>query len=119
MAWVSDSSTSPAARFTKSTVPYRLLDGTLVATDWMALTTGPLSHGINQDEAGALHTMAEVWTATGSDGNFSSDGCNNFTEAVAMLMAVVGNSDATDGTWTAVFAQFCNRTNVRLYCVEQ
>jgi len=120
MAWVSDSSTSPAARFTKATVPYRLLDGTLVATDWTALTKGSLSHGINQDEAGAQHPTAEVWTATGSDGNLLGTAtCSNFTSTDSSLTAVVGNSDATDANWTVVFGQFCDRANVRLYCVEQ
>jgi len=120
MAWVSDSSTSPATRFTKATVPYRLLDGTLVATDWTALTRGPLSHGVNQDEAGAQHPTAEVWTATGSDGNLLGTAtCSNFTSTDSSLTGVVGNSDATDANWTVVFGQFCDRANVRLYCVEQ
>ena len=52
MAWVSDSITSPSTRFTKATVPYSLLDGTVVASDWTALARGNLAHSIDQDEHG-------------------------------------------------------------------
>ena len=31
----------------------------------------------------------------------------------------VGIASASDSTWANDDAQFCNRTNVRLYCVQQ
>ena len=51
MAWLSDSTASPSSRFTHSSVPYVLPDGTtVVANDWADLTGGTLQHLINMDE---------------------------------------------------------------------
>src|SRR5207245_9449153 len=64
MAWVSDSNSSPSARFSRATVPYRLLDGTRVAASYAALASGTLEHGIDRDQRGTVWPTREVWTAT-------------------------------------------------------
>ena len=52
MAWMSDSQTSPSARFTQSLVPYKLIDGTVIAFDYFDLTDGSIEAPIDLDEIG-------------------------------------------------------------------
>jgi len=116
-AWLSDQLTSPALRFVKANVPYRLLDGTLVANDWDDLTDGVLAHGIDHDEKGILANDAEVWTGTTATGAASGNHCSGFTSDVSQPATVGITTLPAD--WTSRYTQFCNRTNVRVYCFEQ
>ncbi|MET0791193.1 MAG: hypothetical protein ABW061_06690, partial [Polyangiaceae bacterium] len=75
-AWLSgpDLPSSPSARFAHSSVPYRLLDGSLVADDWGDLTDGTLQHAIDLTE---LHTKLSFFALTftladGTPGLFGS-----------------------------------------------
>ena len=52
MAWMSDSQTSPSARFTQSLVPYKLIDGTVTAFDYFDLTDGAIEAPIDLDKIG-------------------------------------------------------------------
>src|SRR6185312_5745160 len=80
LSWTSDSTTTPAARFARSTVPYVLLDKqTVVAQNWAGLTSGGLLHAINIDEKGALDPNYEVWTATDIMGEFNGADCKDWT----------------------------------------
>ena len=119
MAWISDSTSSPSTRFTKSTDPYRLIDGTLVASNWTSLTSSSLTHAIDHDEHLSVVSNSEVWTATSTSGALYSAGCSGFTAATSSSTVEVGISGKTDLTWTNVYSQFCNRTDPRLYCFEQ
>ena len=62
-AWISGGSysSSPASRFTRSTVlPYVRIDGAVVANDWNDLTDGTIQNPINIDEFGNLqYSFAE------------------------------------------------------------
>lgn len=119
-AWVSASGNTPVTRFTQATVPYRLLDGTVVADDWADLTNGNVDHGIDRNENNAFVSAAEVWTATTTGGNFAGGGCNGFTSgANGSPFAAQGITDRSDGDWTDVYDQFCDRTEPRIYCFEQ
>lgn len=119
-AWVSDATTSPSLRFSLSGVPYRLLDGTVIARDWTALVSGTLSAPIDRDEFAGARLDKEVWTATKADGTLAADGCTGFTTAtMSASPATVGLTGNSDGMWTSAYVQFCDRTNVRLYCFEQ
>jgi hypothetical protein len=120
MAWISDGSSSPSARFTRASYAYRLLDGTTVAASYSALTGGSLAHAIDRDErAHAVSGTTEVWTATNTDGTLAASACNGFTSSShGAAYAVEGISGNADGTWTNVYEQFCDRT-AHLYCVEQ
>jgi hypothetical protein len=119
-AWISDSSSSPSARFAQSTIGYRLLDGSLVAASWTALTGGTLAHAIDLDETGKpFQNGSEVWTATATDGTLVLDGCSSFTTtAQTAPYAYEGVADQTSGNWTEVYEQFCDRT-AHIYCFEQ
>jgi hypothetical protein len=119
LAWVSNNETSPAARFTRAQVPYRLLDGTLVANNWEDLTDGTLAHVIDRDEKGKTVTAAEVWTGTAVTGQSAGDGCTGFTTNDKDANAAQqGVTDVAAIKWTNVYLQFCDR-NARIYCFEQ
>jgi hypothetical protein len=120
-AWLSDQMGSPATRFTQATIPYRLVDGTLVANDWTELTSGTLVHPIDHEETGALATgVTEVWTGTLPDGTYEGDSCKNWSNgSVNPFLAEVGTFDQADYRWTAVYLQFCDRGQLRIYCFEQ
>ena len=119
-AWVSTSSSSPSSRFNKSSVPYRLLDGTLVANDWNDLTSGAVRRSIDRTEKNAVVNAVEVWTGTRTNGTFEADGCNGFTSGnVFAPVASQGISNQSGVQWTAAYLQFCDRSNPRIYCFEQ
>jgi hypothetical protein len=57
-------------RFTFSSTPYRLVNGTQVAANWSDLTDGSLDHAINVTESGgSVGDGARVWTNTRADGS--------------------------------------------------
>jgi hypothetical protein len=120
-AFVADSTSAPASRFTTAAVPYALLDGTLVANDWSGFTSGSLLHGISTDECGGDIGNAEVWTGLSSPSATSgSSQCNDFQSGSSSASyAYVGLTSGTSYSWYNVYLQYCDRTNVRLYCVEQ
>ena len=126
-AWMSDSTTSAANHVYASSGAYVLLDGTVVADDFTALTSGSLAHAIDQTELGAPISdgQTEVWTGidvTGSmtSAGFCTDGNGNdwASNDPSAATPLVGHSNATDATWSAAYLQVCDRTNVRLYCFE-
>lgn len=124
VAWLSDAATSPAMRFNRSLVAYKLVDGTIIANDWTDLTDGMLTNPITKDELGNTLPNNEVWTATDPQGNWAGAAdCQGWTvQGTGMAggpVGQVGHSDSTAGAWTNVFTQFCNRDNVKLYCFEQ
>ena len=120
-AWVSDSATSPSTRFTRATVGYRLLDGTLLATGWAGLVSGALLHGVDLTEQRTAAPSSEVWTGTLESGvAIGADVCGGFTSSAnAATHAVVGNTSRTDIGWSNATSQSCDQNNLRIYCLEQ
>jgi hypothetical protein len=118
-SWTSDSSYSPSTRFSQPMIPYRLLDGTIVADGWAGLTSGALMNGIDMDEKGAALTGSEVWTGTLTNGTYEGSSCTDWTMPVNAETAIVGISGATDTTWTKVYYQYCNYGYQHLYCFQQ
>lgn len=119
-AFVGDSTSAPATRFAWAAVPYALLDGTIVANDAVGLQSGTLRAAIGVDECGQQVGNAEVWTGLSSASATSGSGCADFTsDTVGATYANVGLTGATDRRWYATYLQYCDRTNVHLYCVEQ
>ncbi len=102
-------------------IPYRLLDGTLVAKNWADLTDGTLTHAVAMSEQGNTLANGEVWTNTSPSGAAATpNGCSGFTSnAASASIAQVGVLNAASSKWTHVYLQYCNRTNVRLYCFQQ
>jgi hypothetical protein len=118
-AWLSDSSTSASARLSHATVPYVLLDGTQIAANWSALTSGTIAHVINLAEDGTILDNTEVWAGTTSSGAFSGHSCSGWTSVTGSNTGDVGRSNETNNDWTDIFPQACDRMNVHLYCFEQ
>ncbi len=124
-AWLSSSTISASSRLAHAAVPYKLLNGTIVANDWTDLIDGNLSGAINIDESNVQLTGIKlVWTNTKSDGNISSlDGkfsmsCNNWTVR-DIRTARVGNTNAINNAWTNYPTRSYCDGNGRLYCFEQ
>jgi hypothetical protein len=126
-AWLSDSSTAASVHIESSPGGYYLLNGTVVASNLNALLSGSLAHAIDVTELDAAPPdgFTEVWTGIDVTGGMTSSGfCgDNFGDDWASASSnastpLVGHLDATDATWSAAYLQLCNRTNVRLYCVE-
>jgi hypothetical protein len=119
MAWLSDDASSPSQRFTQSTVPYALLDGTVIASSFGDLVDGQLSAPLNRDETNT-QVAADVyaWTGTEPDGTAStSDNCMNWTVAIASP-GVRGSTASTGATWTSDGVNGCFFPQ-HLYCFEQ
>ncbi len=124
-SWTSDGGASPLAtplgRFTHSLVPYVLLDDvSVVASNWMGLTSMPLMHGIKIDEKKQqLLFPIEVWTGTNTDGSYANNSCTNWTfNGVDGVSGTFGVSGEVASGWTNMKQQACNLM-ARLYCFQQ
>ena len=126
---LSDSNPAAPNHIYASAGGYVLLDGTVVASSYNALLSGSLEHAIDLTELGApiSDSFTEVWTGTdvtgaleGSGNGYCGDGYGDdwSSNDSSAPTPIVGHSDATDATWTAAYLQFCDRTDVRLYCFE-
>jgi len=68
MAGLSDGSDSPNTRFTKSSHPYILPDGTKIAENYIDLTDGSILVAINISATGQAVGYQQIWTGTNADG---------------------------------------------------
>lgn len=125
-AWLSDDTSSPATRFTKSTVPYIRLDDVIVADSWEDLTDGVLAASISVDEDGEPVDggcdVVGVWSATTAAGEFSGiDNCKGWTDGADDKSTTnLGSATKTNGEWTqdGCPQTSCGETR-RLYCFQQ
>lgn len=115
MAWLSASDGAPATTFTMAAVPYALVTGTVVASDWADLVDGALMHAIDRDENGNL-VGGDVWTGTDPSGSAVPATCTDWSTTSGTGQC--GSSGAADTAWTAVLIPPCSFT-LRLYCFEQ
>jgi hypothetical protein len=95
-AWLSDATGSPSTRFTKSTIPYRLVDGTLIANDFVDLTDGTVPGKVVKTETGGapirtgfcgpqdpmVPDRIMVWASTAANGTLGSvtGTCTNWSD---------------------------------------
>lgn len=99
--WLTHGTTSVKDRFTYSTIPYRLVDSTLIANNWDDLIDSTLINPINKNESGATVNQY-VFTNTNPDGSFFSttENCSNW-DSNSPGVTRIGYSGATDGGWTS------------------
>lgn len=119
-AWLSDNSTPVSWRFIHSFLPYKLLDGTLIANNWADLTDGQLAQTITRTETYSYHGNY-VWSGTKENGEILNPGafkCNDWTSSTANGAAPVGHSGYTDYQWSWGSSYGC-ANNYPLYCFEQ
>ena len=130
---------TPSSTFNKSTVPYRRIDGALVALNWNDLVDGKLDNPIEVNEFGdkLVSTTTSVvcgagaaplvWTGTTTAGlqydasssalYYCSQWQTNTTSTSYRLGT--GRATATDASWTqACTGHRCNEL-AHLYCFEQ
>jgi hypothetical protein len=126
MAWISTSQGSPSTRFTRSTTPYVLVNGTVIANNWNDLTDGTIAAMITVTETGGNRPVgntscagsgnATAWSATNANGTRLGDSCSNFT------------SSAGSGLWgrvdsTTQFSSWCSGGTCAwlspIYCFQQ
>ncbi len=123
LAWISTSSANqPATRFNKSSLPYKLVDGTLIADNWTNLTANVgLYAPINLDAAGELHAADYVRTNTDQYGVVISTAynmnCQQFTAGYDNTHAG-RTQDYLTYRWTRYAWSGCNWYN-RIYCFQQ
>ncbi len=115
-AWLSDSTGSPRTRFTRSTGPYALPNGTTVALNYSDLTDGSLLHSIDVDENGAELSGPLVWTHTLEDGSpvAQFNACSDWLSSAstgAPDVAELGSTEATNASWTMETLDRCSNFN--------
>ncbi len=133
MAWLSDSSAGPDTRFTRSDIPYALVDGTLIASDWDDLVDGALLAAITRTEFASVVSSGTFIVRTNTDLNGSTlattpaEACGDFlTDPLYTAATPAGNRSSLDSRWTKDFLtgsgriiQYFCRVSFHLYCFEQ
>jgi len=128
-AWLSDAHDGPSVRMPHASVPYVLVDGSVVARHWDDLVDGEIATPIGLDETGARVTGdcgSRVWTNTSAVGTPAvSDAlefaCYEWTLSLFSRWGLVGDSTATGADWTdggPLGLQRCS-SSARLYCFER
>lgn len=125
-AWLSTAAASAVARLTHATVPYKLVDGTTIASNWDDLTDRALAAPINVTEGGSSQSgLRPVWTATNEDGTFVGPDCTAWTSTSGS--GVIGATIAQPGPALGAAATWTHATALRdpcsaqlpLYCFQQ
>ena len=122
LAWLSDGFDSPDIRFTKSSHPYVLPDGTKIAEDFTDLTDGSILHKINIDRTGKSLPFERFWTGTNSDGTTVGYQltCDGWTAGTSKFRGMNGHTNHTSKSWSTFLSGFrtCAVFN-RLVCFQQ
>ena len=143
-SWTSDPCTSPFKRFEKSTLPYRLYDGTEVSSSWARLTSNPpppgqgyLTNQITITEDGETPATPQecissvnppigcfTWTNTNVEGKVdaiaNNNGCLGLTTNDSRFApSTAGKITSVAQGWTDGVFWNCGIDNLRLYCFEQ
>lgn len=132
-AWLSSTTASAASRLEHASVPYQLLDGTVVASNWAGLVSGTLQNSINRDENNTFVPLqisiapvsGLVMTGTMGDGTTGttvfcggSCTCNDWT-ATTGSSVLHGQDNETTYYWTTGDGAGTCEIAASLYCIEQ
>ncbi|MDH3626612.1 MAG: DUF1554 domain-containing protein [Acidobacteriota bacterium] len=120
-AWLSDGVSGPGTSFSQSTDPYVRVDGTVIANNWAALTSGNLLAPINLDESGSVvpdSALERVWSGTLIDGTPGPDHCNGWTDKDSSTDGGMGNPWSMNADWTDLSTYSC-AIPLHFYCFEQ
>jgi hypothetical protein len=130
LAWLSDSTGSPNTRFTQSNIPYRLVNGTLIAANYGDLTDGSIANPVNLTELNGVPLDSPVtcsmqkmsYSATDANGNavHPMERCSDWSTTSGQ--ASWGYNLVTNGNWTqACFGTGGNTCGAvaTLYCFQQ
>lgn len=122
-AWLSDSLTSVSSRLNHSSVPYKLLNGIVVANGWSGLSS--LSQSININEFGNPVSPTPVWTGSNCFGEirvnppYNITSCANWISDASSVKGFAGGTNNKDCGWSETSNYNCNDSSLHLYCFEQ
>ena len=123
LAWLSDGTDSPDTRFTKSSHPYMLPDGTKVAEDYSDLTDGSILHPLDMEPTGnRIKGSDNIWTGTLADGKSASHSvtCTGWKDPLTYHKAMHGQTGLTTSSWSNMHANdSCRNSYARLLCFQQ
>jgi len=119
LAWIgdSDAANEPASRFTQSSLPYRMVNGSKIANDWSDLIDGNLRTALKISETGSTASPAASWTAVKADGTKGGKNCSDWS-ASSSESGLFGERAFKDNDWTDRGSTGCSGT-LSLYCFEQ
>lgn len=124
MAWLSDTTGSPATRFNQLGSFIRS-DGFIVAFSWADLLDGEVGVPLNRQPDGTEVTTAPLfaWTNTNTDGTATLGGVNSCSDwtstgTTAAPRGAIGNTVNWTGGIPSAFGS-CTAPNGRLYCFQQ
>ncbi|WP_271993721.1 DUF4215 domain-containing protein [Nannocystis radixulma] len=116
-AWLSSATSTPLARFNRTTTGYARIDGVTIADDWADLVDGTLDAPISLTEFGSTFS-GSVWTGTNPDGTAGLYMCLGFT-TTETYNADVGTSSSNTSTWSKSGSPNPCSASRRIYCFEQ
>ncbi len=122
LAWLSDGTDSPETRFTKSSHPYMLPDGTKIAEDFTDLTDGSILHGIDIDPTGKRVGVVQFWTGTNADGTTAGDNltCGRWAaDPVANFFGMAGTTHLSSTSWSTHYGRARCSWRYKLACFQQ
>ena len=123
LAWLSDGFDSPDIRFTKSSHPYMLPDGTKIAEDFTDLTDGSILHKINSDPTGKRLGFQDFWTGTLPDGTTAQQfqTCSGWkADPLSYDQGIHGRTNQTGSLWSTMHSDHdCGNYSLRLLCFQQ
>jgi hypothetical protein len=116
-AWLADSTTSAVSRFTGEG-PWVRLDGVLVASSKLELTSGRLRATLGVDELEQYVGHQGAYTGASPSGAASPPNCSDWSDDSFSADGVVGTVATAGGAWTWFSPSTC-AGRARLYCFEQ
>ena len=119
LAWLSDGFDSPVTRFTKSSHPYMLPDGTKIAEDFTDLTDRSILHKINSDPTGKRLGLQEFWTGTLPDGTTAQQVVTCSGWKANDGRAMTGRTNQTGSLWSTMHSDHGCGGSLRLLCFQQ
>ena len=124
LPWLSDGTDSPDTRFTKSSHPYVLADGTKIAENYTDLTDGSILNTINLDATGQSVGHKQFWTGSNADGTTKkiNETCATWgADPPSYVFGMSGHTAHKTTSWSSYRGYPCSRagSKYRLACFQQ
>jgi DNA-binding beta-propeller fold protein YncE len=134
LAWIasikngSTGANDPYTTFTHSTIPYKEVNGTMIAGNWTALLSGTLANGITLDQTGTPQS-GDVWTnVSATTGQASTNGSSANRNCTAWTVGTTsgttnegryGTLGSTSTAWSQASGEIVCGTSAYILCFEQ